>query len=316
MNKKAFTLALFSLLFVFVSAANRADADPVVCTAPACFDFSSDSQYSNNNPPTSGLFRDVIRPETMNRGTDTGGTGHTALRFSSLDVGSAGATSLTVFDLDPTNTTPTVFVGSQHIAADVLFTEFNNARELGMVTLFNESAGTGPKGLFLGVSDAGNTEFLRLRTIFSDGFHFPSPDTTVLAEVNLSANHILLNNWYTLDFDLTITGDSFNVVGKVFNHSDPLNPNSARGAQVVGTGGSTLNFQGSLSALGLTNTGECGLAMRQQFNEATNHGSISEYVNCNLATLQGPPIPEPSTISLLGLGLLGAAMLRRRLRRN
>ena len=72
--------------------------------------------------------------------------------------------------------------------------------------------------------------------------------------------------------NLTVTGDTFDITGTFFNHSDPNNPNSPLGSQITAA---TVNFIGSLSnpdgsacaalpagnntCLSLTNPGQIGV---------------------------------------------------------
>src|SRR5262249_24400152 len=56
--------------------------------------------------------------------------------------------------------------GPRTLCADVIFARFNNIKGAGVVALFRE--GVGQQGIALVVSDAGNTDLLRLVTVDGD----------------------------------------------------------------------------------------------------------------------------------------------------
>jgi hypothetical protein len=119
-------------------------------------------------------------------------------------------------------------------------------RFLCFLALFNE--GVGQKGLALMIFDNGNTDTLVLGTVNKATGVF-----TALATVSLG-NGITENVWYRLTMDVAVTGGNVTVVGKVFRHTTPADPNSLLGAQV----GGTLTFSGPLPA-GVEMTGEVGM---------------------------------------------------------
>ena len=189
-------------------------------------------------------FRDVRRAADIDLGADLGGTGTTALNFKGL-TGSAGDTWITVYDVDPSNATPTLFTGSVSLSADVLIHPFNNAKGAGLLALYNE--GPGKKGLALIVYDIGNSDKLVLATVDQAG------KLTALRSVFLGTA-IRENVWYRVTMDVGVAGKSVSVTGKIFSHAIDQDPNSGLGAQV----GATLFFGGARPD-GVDVTGEVGI---------------------------------------------------------
>ena len=72
----------------------------------------------------------------------------------------------------------------------------------------------------------------------------------------LAPGQILINKWYRVTMDVVVTGGALSVTGKVFNHLDSLDPNSAVTTQV----GGSLLFSGTLAGAGLADSGEVGIA--------------------------------------------------------
>jgi hypothetical protein len=185
------------------------DPGPVV-TCPTTFDFDfSGTQYAD-------CFRDVQRGGQIDAGPDVGGTDHPSLVFTG-SIGSAGATWLTVYADTPSTPAPGPTFGAEILCADVLFARFSNTKGAGLVALLNE--GVGKRGLALLVSDAGNTDLLRLATV--EGDRAKQGKLTILSSVPLT-NGIAENVWYRLV--MTVDPTTPRVTGKVFTHSLPLDP--------------------------------------------------------------------------------------------
>ena len=212
-------------------------ATPPVCTATFATRLNfSDSQYT-------ACFTDVRRGADINDdgAPDLGGTGHTALNFT----GGAGP----VGDTWVTKWTPnggTQLCIAAQIEADVLIHTYNNTKGAGLVALLDPAPGG--KGLALILYDQGNSDALQLATI--------DPATGRLGKlksVSLDAG-IVENAWYFLQIRVIAHGDQVSVDGRVFRHVTPTNPNSPVMLFLK------LNFLGSLSALGLEDSGEVGIA--------------------------------------------------------
>jgi hypothetical protein len=142
---------------------------------------------------------------------------------------------LTVYDGTPNTPAPGQTFGAETLCADVLFHRFNNIKGAGVVALLNE--GVGQRGLALIVSDAGNTDLLRLATV--EGDPTKQGKLSVLASVPLK-NGIAENVWYRLvmTVDPAPTAGRPLVTGKVITHSTPTDPDSPLGVQV----GTTLTY--------------------------------------------------------------------------
>jgi uncharacterized repeat protein (TIGR01451 family) len=212
------------------------------CTDTFDFDFSG-TEYTD-------CFRDVLRGGEIKAGLDVGGTGHDSLVFTG-STGSGGATWLTVYDRTPTTPAPGPTFGLETLCADVLFHRFNNIKGAGVVALLNE--GVGKRGLALIVSDAGNTDLLRLATV--EGDPAKQGKLSVLASVPMK-NGIAENVWYRLvmTVDPTPTAGRPLVTGRVFTHSTPLDPDSPLGVQV----GTTLTYFNPLPE-GVSSPGQNGI---------------------------------------------------------
>lgn len=253
-----------------------------VSTTHASIGFINENDYSNLNPPTTGRFRDFSNGANINRGMDLGGTNHTALNFTG-SAGSAGGSSITLYDTNLADAVPSLWSGNTSLSADVLISPFNNSKSAGFVTLFNEGTG---KGLALMLWDAGNTDALRLHLIDQTGVVGGNLSSGRLASVPLSGSGspgISENQWYRLNLAVTVVGDSLSILGSVYGHTTVTDPSSALGSQV----GSNLTFTGSLSALGLQATYEVGLAGKMV--SANVDSSITNFA-VDVAA------PEPSTV--------------------
>jgi len=215
---------------------------PVTCPRTFAFDFSG-TQYAD-------CFRAVQRGEQIAAELDVGGTNHDSLVFTG-SAGSGGGTWLTVYDNTPTTPAPAPTFGTQTLCADVLVHRFNNRKGAGVVALLNEGEGKGGLGLI--VSDAGNTDILRLATV--DGDPTKKGKLHTLTSVSLKGG-IALNTWYRLvmTVDPEPPPGRPKVTGRVFKHTDPTDPGSDLGAQV----GSTLEFQDPLPQ-GVSSPGQSGI---------------------------------------------------------
>ena len=191
-------------------------------------------------------FRDVRRPNDINIGPDLGGTTHQALNFTGT-TGAAGDTWITVYD--PAPNPPPVTFGSVSLSVDVLIHTFNNKKGAGLLALYNEAPSK--KGLALTLYSAGNTDTLVLATVDQAG------KLVTLKTVSLGAA-ITENVWFRVSMDVTVEAGLVSVVGTVFRHGTPTDPNSALGTQV----GVPLTFSGTLgdgALVGVDPTGEVGI---------------------------------------------------------
>jgi hypothetical protein len=195
-------------------------------------------------------FRDVRRSSDINAGVDLGGTAQLALNFTG-SAAAAGDTWITVYDLDPNDSTPTT-LGANAIllSADVLIHRPNNKKGAGLLALFNEAPPVTNKGLALFIFENGNSDTLVLATVDST-----TGKLTTLATKALGAG-ILLNQWYHLRMEVVKSAGNFSVTGSVFRHATPTDPNSAIGTQV----GTALTLgPTSLSGSGLADSGQVGI---------------------------------------------------------
>jgi hypothetical protein len=234
-------------------------------------------------PPVSlADFRDKRRGSEITVGPDLRegppqpGGHFTAINFTGT-VAAAGDTWVTVYDQTPADdTVKNTFTGSVSLVADVLIAKQNNAKGPGLLALYNQPPSSTPKGLALFLSEAGNTDRLVLATVTGTPTPANPPfvasvPTTLLAKA-LAPGQILINKWYRLTMDVVVTGPTFSVTGKVFNHSDPLNPNSAVTTQV----GGSLVFSGTLAGAGLGGSGEVGIAATA--TNAVVNSSVTNFV--------------------------------------
>ncbi len=268
-------------LFLTAASASFAQFGPIT--------FSSNADYDNSTPNVLGVFRDIgplNRQQQINRGLDLGPTGHTALNFVGA-AGPGGSNSVTLYDTDPTTTAPNnIFSGNFSLSADILFKEFNNTKQGGFVFLYNEGFPTN-SGLALMLSDAGNTDNNVLSIADMNG-----PAMTTLKSDSLSGG-VTEVVWYRLTMDMTVSGGTFVINGKVFSHTTGTDPGSALGAQI----GSTLVYTNTFAALGIQNSGEIGLAMREIQQGAPNTNMVS------ITNFSESQVPEPGSMSLVVMGL-------------
>jgi hypothetical protein len=221
----------------------------------------------------------------INAGPDIGPTDHPALVFTG-STGSAGDTWLTVYDATPATPVPGPTFGAETLCADVLFTRFNNIKGAGVVALLNE--GAGKSGLALIVSDAGNTDLLRLATV--DGDPTKKGKLKILSDCTSSStglcsvplkNGIAENVWYRLI--MTVDPTTPRVTGQAFTHSVPLDPDSPLGVQV----GSTLTYEPAVLPTGVSSPGQNGILA--QAISAVVDLSVTNFSNDPARCLPSPP---------------------------
>jgi hypothetical protein len=208
-------------------------------------------------------FRNKRRGSEINVGPDLREgpppTGHVQANNFTGTALAAGDTWITVYDETPANDTiKNIFTGSVSLSADVLIAKQNNAKGAGLLALYNQSPPAVAKGLALFLIEAGNTDRLVLATVTGA----PSPPggpsaPTTLMTKTLAPGQILINKWYRVTMDVAVTGANFSVTGAVFNHDDPLDPNSAVTTQVDG---SLIFPSTTLASKGLAGSGEVGIA--------------------------------------------------------
>lgn len=287
-------LATLGLLLAAGSSATAVTVGPIAFVA---------SDYDNAASQTTGLFRDFLGGSYINQGVNFGSGLYTSLNFSG-SAGAGGGSRATVYDTTPAdgNATMSLWQGSVTISMDILHNTFNNGKSVGPIALFNE--GVGEEGLGLLLWDAGNSDRENLQIVYQTGL-----TSTTLAYANLGSQ-IAENKWYNLTMEVTVSGDTVNVLGTVFKHTTETDPNSLLGLQL----GSTLLYTGSMSTLGLTSPGEVGIAAR-----AVSTTFNSSVTNFEVEGIRVPEpvttiVPEPVTATglLLGLGCVGRYLARRR----
>lgn len=185
-------------------------------------------------PPLSD-FREVRRGSEIGIGLDVGGTGHQALNFSG-SAGAAGDTWIAVYD-PAANQTATTYQ-TVHLRADVLIHARNNKKGAGLLALYNEAAAK--KGLALTLYSAGNTDSLVLSTVSQAG------QLVTLRSVSLGSA-IIEDTWYRIEMDIEVANGLVSVLGAVFNHAVPTDPDSATTTQV----GPTLDFSDAALGVGV-----------------------------------------------------------------
>ena len=220
---------------------------------------------------------------------------YTALNFTGSNNNAANAGMITVYDVDPSNATPTLFSGDISLSADVLIDPFDNAKGAGLMVLFNE--GTSLMGLSVFLGNAGNSDGLRINAVAQTG---TTTGGSALASTALGSA-IPQDEWFRLMADLTFTSaTTFTLTGRVYSHTDETNPNSPLDLLV-----GTVVYNGSLS-VSLLNPYEIGIVSR----------GVSAVVNTSVTNFWASPfdvqpIPEPGTLALLGVGVAVFAARRR-----
>jgi len=207
------------------------------------FDFSG-TQYADH-------FTGILRPALINPGTDLADGGQSSLNFTG-STGSGGGTWMTLFD----SPTPIPEAGcALSLSADVLFHTFNNMKGAGLLALFN--VGAGEQGVAVLVSDAGNTDKFQLVTVDQAGkptvLPASGPDKTNLP----LGSSIAENLWYRLTMDINVIGPNVAVIGNVFRHTVPTDPDSDPEPASFGT----VRFSGALPT-GVPSSGQVGLVAR------------------------------------------------------
>ena len=279
-----------AVLIAACFAASAALAAPIT--------FASGTDYDNGATQTTGVFRDVLNGSTISIGNDLGGTTHSALNFSGTNNNSPYNGAMTLYDKTPTDATvKTTFNGNLKISADVMTANSNNSKGAGILFLFNEGAGM--EGLALSLFSAGNTDAKDFRLTSQAG----EANSALATEALTGANQIFENIWYRLELDLTFSGSSYTVAGRVYNHTTGTDPNSAKGSQI----GTQLDYTGALSGT-IATPYEIGLLTRSaggDFRTSVTNFDVELPVGSS-------NVPEPGSIALMGLGALGLASMRRR----
>ena len=247
--------------------------------------FALDCDYSNSPAPASGLFRDLVNGNNINRGSDTFATGHPALDFN---TGSGGTNGLTVFDTDPASAMPTLWSGNVSVAADTIEAG-TNANKPGLVALFNEGAGN--SGLALVLSETGSTDTIELHRVPQSGDLTTSSGGTMLASTGVNG---LIDDgaWYRVTMDVLVNGDSLSVTGRFFTHAVATDPGSA----VNPTPSGTLTYAGSLAALGLQGSGEAGMIF--DVGASTSRASFTNFSLLGTPASSGTD-PSPGRLTVI-----------------
>ena len=226
---------------------------------------------------------------------------YTALNFTGNSP-AAGQSYLSIYDETPGDVLPTNLFDATNgitVSADVLFAHPGHSVSAGVVAMYNE--GQDALALLAHQGGGNNPDHARLDLIFQS-----AAQGTQLASINLPGLTSFVNGeWYKVTMDLTVSGDTWNMTGKIQDHVDPSNPNRALVAVPI----TTLLYSGSLSnpgnSLDLTNPGEIGVMA--QANQGFSDG-IPDPLNPtvdNIGISITNFVPEPNTFILSALGLVG-----------
>ena len=304
-----------------------------------------------NNNQTTGKFRDIFwwglaynggtqgvgSPDFINRNPHLVSNGGSparaivgpsdvipALNFTGLKTTSSGASFLTIYDTTVADGTATknlfdASIGTGiEVSADVLFTPGQHNASAGVVALYNE--GQDALALLATNNGGNNPDVPKVSLIWQangTGITLTStslPFGTFLGDT-VGSDPYAGDHWYRVVMNLSVTGDTWNMVGTFFPHVTASDPSSALGSLIT-----TLPFSGSLSDPDsslriLTNPGEVGLiaSTTANFNDgvATGWTGADPHVdNVGVSITNFQVVPEPATLMLLGLGAL--SLLRKR----
>jgi len=242
-------------------------AAPEGATEAIRVNFSDENDYSNSSSGDGGLFRDLLGGEQISRGSDVFGSRNNALNFNNCVDG------LTLYDETPGDESATLFSGSIDVSLDVILSG-TKQDSAGVVVLYNEETG---KGLALVLRESGSTDRLRLCLMENVGGQVK---LTQLMSVNLK-NDIRDGMWYQLTFELEIEGDALTVKGRAFRHADPY---GERGSKLR----KNLYYTGSLSGLGLSDSGQVGLLL-----EGGNSKSKASFTHMKVTGNKVDPVSSP-----------------------
>ena len=148
--------------------------------------------------------------------------------------------------------------GSVEVEANIVIHTFNNRKGIGLVALYDDST---KRGLFLGVFDNGNTDGLTLMT-----FNSSTGQATALKNLPLGSK-ILENAEYNVELQVTVSGDDLHVHASV-------HPAASETEDCTGDD-NCFEFDGNLSALALSPTGEIGIAAQAKL--AVVNSSVTSF---------------------------------------
>jgi hypothetical protein len=329
--KSGWRVGLLAVVALLVMTFN---VQAAIIFAPLDYDNTANTVTSGpttNYNQTTGLFRDVIwwsindgKPRVgsgdyINRGNSLYLPPNTIsavprpvgdpLAYSALNLTgpaiSGGQSYLSIYDTTPWDgtTTKNTFnasvTGGITVSADVLFVKHNASG--GVVMLYNE--GQDALALLANNGSGNNQDKPKLSLVWQS----VGPGIT-LRSITLPANSFVPENWYRLTMGLTVTGDTWTMIGTFQDHLTGSDPTSGLGSVIT-----TLSYAGSLSdpdvpTRVLTNPGEIGIM-------AMGNESISLPDNVGVSVTNFQPVPIPAAFWLLGSGLVGLVGIRRRFKK-